>query len=225
VRRISFAPELEGAEELCDYLREAQVVAGFAHTDAIYEEMKPLIDKGCCVATHLYSGMNTVTRRNCYRKLGAVESSFLEDSVTVEVIADGKHLPPELLRLIYKIKGSDKICMVTDSMRGAGMPEGPSVLGSRQDGVACVIKDDVAFLADFSSFAGSVATTDRLVRVMYKDAGIPLCECIKMMCETPARVMQLPDRGKLQEGYVADLVFFDDNINVKKVVLQGRDLQ
>jgi len=166
-----------------------------------------------------------VTRRNCYRKLGAVESSFLEDSVTVEVIADGKHLPPELLRLIYKIKGSDKICMVTDSMRGAGMPEGPSVLGSRQDGVACVIKDDVAFLADFSSFAGSVATTDRLVRVMYKDAGIPLCECIKMMCETPARVMQLPDRGKLQEGYVADLVFFDDNINVKKVVLQGRDLQ
>ena len=120
LRRISFAPELPGSEELCDYLSENGVVASFGHTDAIYEEIIPVIKKGCALATHLYSGMNTVTRRNCHRKLGAVETSFLEDAVNVEIIADGIHLPPELLKLIYKAKGPDKICLITDSMRGAG---------------------------------------------------------------------------------------------------------
>jgi len=225
VRRISFAPELPGTEELCAYLQEQQVVSAFGHTDAVYEEIKPVIDKGCCLATHLYSAMNTVTRRDLYRKLGAVETAFLEESVTVEVIADGVHLPPELLRLIYRIKGPDKICMITDSMRGAGMEEGPSVLGPKNDGMDCIIKDNVAVLTDFSAFAGSVATADRLVRVMHQQAGIPLCECIQMMCETPAKVMGLQDRGKIQPGFVADLVFFDANIQVKKVILQGKELQ
>ena len=225
VRRISFAPELEGTEEFCDYLMQEGVVPAFGHTDGIYQEIKPLIDRGCCLATHLYSGMNTVTRRGLYRKLGAVETSFLEPTVTVEVIADGVHLPPELLKLIYQIKGSDKICMVTDSMRGAGMGEGPSVLGPKHDGMDCVIKDGVAMLTDMTAFAGSVATSDRLVRVMHKQVGLPLTECIKMMCETPARVMGLKDRGLIQSGFVADLVFFDEDIQVKKVILQGKELQ
>ena len=225
VRRVSFAPELPGSEDLCDYLKEQDVVAAFGHTDGVYEEIEPCIRKGCQLATHLYSGMNTVTRRGLYRKLGAVETAFLEKSVTVEIIADGVHLPPELLRLIYQIKGPDKICMITDSMRGAGMGEGPSVLGSKHDGMDCVIKDGVAFLTDMTAFAGSVATADRLVRVMYKKAGIPLTDCIQMMCKTPAKVMGLTDRGEIKAGYVADLVFFDEDIRVKKVLLQGRELQ
>ena len=224
LRRISFAPELEGSGELCDYLSENKIVASFGHTDAIYEEILPLIKKGCCLATHLYSGMNMVTRRNCFRKLGAVETSFLEDDVTVEVIADGKHLPPELLRLIYKIKGSDRICLVTDSMRGAGMGEGKSLLGPKNDGMDCVIKDGVAFLTDMTAFAGSVATTDRLVRVMNKEVGIPLPECIKMMTEVPARVMGLEKRGSITIGNYADLVFFDKEINIKKVIIEGIEL-
>ena len=225
VCRISFAPELSGSEELCDYLKEQGVVAAFGHTDGVYEELVPYIRKGCQLATHLYSGMNTVIRRGLYRKLGAVETAFLEPDVTVEIIADGVHLPPELLRLIYQIKGPDKICMITDSMRGAGMGEGPSVLGPKHDGMDCVIKDGVAFLTDMTAFAGSVATADRLVRVMYKKVGIPLTECIQMMCKTPAKVMGLTDRGEIKAGYVADLVFFDENIQIHKVLLQGRELQ
>jgi len=225
VRRVSFAPELDGAMELCEYLTENNVVASFGHTDGIYQEIKPLVDKGCILATHLYSGMNTVTRRGLYRKLGAVETAFLEDSVTVEIIADGVHLPPELLRLIFKIKGTDRICLITDSMRGAGMGEGASVLGPRHDGMDCVIKDGVAFLTDMTAFAGSVATSDRLVRVMHKQAGISLCDCIKMMCHTPAKIMGLKDRGEIKEGYVADLVFFDKDINIKNVIIQGKELK
>lgn len=225
LRRISFAPELDGSLELCDFLKEKGIVASFGHTDGIYEEIKPAIDKGCTLATHLYSGMNLVTRRNCYRVLGAVETSFLEDSVDVEIIADGKHLPKELLQLIFKLKGEDKICLITDSMRGAGMGEGKSVLGSRKDGLECVIKDGVAFLSDFTAFAGSVATADRLVRVMYKDAGIDLCSVIKMITKTPARIMNLEKRGEICEGNFADLVFFDDDINIKKVIIEGKDLR
>lgn len=227
VRRISFAPELPGSEELCEYLTENGIVASFGHTDAIYQEIEPLIKKGCKLATHLYSGMNGVTRRNCYRKLGAVETAFLEDDVYVEIIADGIHLPPELLKLIYKIKGPDRISLVTDSMRGAGMGEGESVLGPKNDptSMKCIIKDGVAFLTDMTAFAGSVATTDRLVRVMNKSVGIPLCECIKMMTKTPAKIMGLADRGAIKEGYIADLVFFDEDINIKKVILQGVELK
>ncbi len=223
VRRISYAPELAGAKELCCYLTERGVVSAYAHTDAVYEEIKPLINEGCTLATHLYSGMNTVTRRNLFRKLGGVETAFLEDAVTVEVIADGLHLPPELLKLIYKIKGPEKICLVTDSMRGAGMGEGPSVLGPKENGQPCVIKDGIAYLPDMSSFAGSVATADRLVQVMYQQVGIPLVDCIRMMCQTPAETMGLARRGKLQQGYIADMVLFDENIKIQKVIIQGKE--
>lgn len=225
VRRISFAPELTGSEEFCDFLMEKGVVASFGHTDGVYQELMPCIRKGCQLATHLYSGMNTVTRRGLYRKLGAVETAFLEKSVTVEIIADGVHLPPELLRLIYQIKGPEKICLITDSMRGAGMGEGPSVLGPKHDGMECVIKDGVAFLTDMTAFAGSVATADRLVRVMHKEAGIPLTDCIQMMCKTPAKVMGLQNRGEIKEDFTADLVFFNEEIQVQKVLLRGKELQ
>ena len=225
LKRISFAPELPGAIELCNYLKDNGIVSAFAHTDGTYEEIKPAIDKGCTLATHLYSGMNMVIRKNAYRHLGAVETALLCDEVSVEVIADGCHLPPDLLKLIYKIKGSDKICLVTDSMRGASFTEGESILGPKHDGMPCTIKDGVAFLNDFSAFAGSVATADRLIRVMYKEAGVSLPECIKMMSETPARVMGLAAKGKLKEGYDADIVFFDEDINIKKVIIGGKEFK
>lgn len=225
VRRISYAPELPGADALCRFLNEHRVISAFAHTDGIYEEIKPLVDLGCHLATHLYSGMNTVTRRGLYRELGAVETAFLEDDVFVEVIADGVHLPPPLLKLIYKIKGPGRICLVTDAMRGAGMASGPSVLGPKASGMACIVKkDEVAYLPDMTAFAGSVATCDRLVRVLCKDVGVPLPEVIQMITRTPAEVMGIEDRGELREGFFADLVFFDADIKIKKVICSGKEL-
>lgn len=223
LKRVSFAPELKGAAELCKYLQEKGIVAAYGHTNSVYDEIVPLIPMGCCLATHLYSGMSGVTRRNLIRRPGGVETAFLEDDIYVEVIADGIHLPAELLKMIYKIKGADKICLVTDSMRGAGMGDGPSVLGPKHDGVDCSIHDGVAYLNDMSAFAGSIATSDRLVRVMYKQVKAPLCDCIKMMCETPAKVMGLTDCGKIEAGRIADLVFFDDDINIKRIIMQGKE--
>ena len=224
VRRISFAPEIEGSDELQDFLNENNIVSSFGHTDGIYEEIQPLIDKGLSLATHLYSGMNTVTRRDLMRKLGAVETALLDDRVTVEVIADGIHLPKELLKFIYKIKGPDKVCLITDSMRAAGCIEGRYILGPKDTGLETEVRNGVAYLTDMSAFAGSVATADRLVRVMYKDAEIPLFQCIKMITKTPATVMGVYERGQIKEGYFADMVVFDDDINVKKVFIEGKEL-
>ena len=116
--------------------------------------------------THLYSAMSSVTRRNARRYAGAVEAAYLIDAMTVEIIADGVHLPEALLRFVYKFKGADRTALCTDAMRGAGMPDGESVLGSLRNGRRVLIEEGVAKLPDRSAFAGSVATTDRLVRTM-----------------------------------------------------------
>ena len=166
--------------------------------------------------------MSTVHRKNAFRYAGVVEAAYLLDELTVEVIADGVHLPAPLLQFVYRFKGPDKIALVTDSMRGAGMPDGLSVLGSRKNGQQVLIEDGVAKLMDRSAFAGSVATTDRLVRNMIRLGGASLPDAVKMATETPARIMGFADRGRLEAGLRADLVFFDDEIRVSRTMVAGR---
>ena len=223
VRRWSAAPELKGALPFAKYLRSKGILAALAHTDAIYEEVLEGFENGYTLATHLYSGMSGVTRRNAYRYAGVIESAYIIDEMDVEIIADGIHLPAPLLKLIYKIKGPDRIALITDAMRGAGMPEGESVLGNLKTGLKVIIEDGVAKLPDRSSFAGSVATTDRLVRNMINLADVPLLDAVRMMSTTPARIMNISDRkGSLVEGKDADIVIFDRNINIQKTIIKGR---
>lgn len=227
IKRWSFAPELDNALEFCAYLIENGISPSIAHSNAEYKDVLKAYELGCHTVTHLYSGMSTIVRKNAYRVLGVVESAYLLDDMVVEVIADGHHLPPELLQLIYKGKGVDNICLVTDSMRGGGMPEGESILGRKQDGMPCIIENGVAKLMDRSAFAGSVATFDRLVRVFYKDVNVPLVDCIKMASTNPAKVIgESETKGKIQEGYDADIVVFDDDINIKMVFIKkGNDIK
>ena len=158
--------------------------------------------------------MSTITRRNAYRYAGVVEAAYLIDGMTVEIIADGIHLPKPLLQFVYKFKGADKTALCTDAMRGAGMPDGESILGSLTNGQKVIIEDGVAKLPDRSAFAGSVATTDRLVRTMVGAAGVPLVEAVRMMSLTPARILGLDARkGSLDEGKDADIVVFDSRIH------------
>ena len=223
IKRWSAAPELEGAIEFGRYLTSKGVLAAIAHTDAIYEEVVEAFEVGYTLATHFYSAMSGVTRRNTYRYAGVIESAYLIDSMDIEVIGDGIHMPPPLLKLAYKIKGADHIALITDAMRAAGMPEGDSILGNIDTGTKVFVENGVAIMPDRSSFAGSVATTDRLVRTMVKMADIPLIEAIRMISKTPATIMGVANRkGSLVAGKDADIVIFDDNIRIQTTIINGK---
>lgn len=223
ISRWSAAPELKGAIEFGRHLKKNGILAAIAHTDAIYEEVLEAFENGYTLATHLYSGMSGVTRRNAFRYAGVIESAYILDEMDVEIIADGVHLPPPLLKLVYKIKGPERIALITDSMRAAGMPPGESVLGNLHTGLRVIVEDGVAKLPDRSSFAGSVATTNSLVYNMMKLADIPLTEAVRMMTATPARIMKVSDRiGSLTSGKDADVIIFDENIQIKVTILKGK---
>lgn len=222
IKRWSVAPELPGAVEMGKYLTSNGIIAAIAHTDAIYEEVVVAVENGYSLATHLYSAMSGVTRRNTYRYAGVIESALLMDEMDVEIIADGIHLPAPLLKLVYKVKGAERTALITDAMRGAGMPEGESILGNKDTGLKVIIENGVAIMADRSSFAGSVATTDRLVRTMLQIADVSLLEAVKMMSQTPAKIMGIEiSKGSLVVGKDADVLIFDENINIKITMING----
>lgn len=223
IMRWSLAPELKGAIEFGKVLRSKNILPSIAHTDAICEEVEEAFDAGFTHVTHLYSCMSTITRRNAYRYAGALEATYLIDDMTVEIIADGVHLPKSLLRYVYKFKGPDKIALCTDSMRGAGMPDGESILGSLQGGQKVIIEDGVAKLPDRTAFAGSVATADRLIRTMIGLADVPLEEAIRMITLTPARILKIDKtKGSIEIGKEADLVLFDKDININTTIINGK---
>jgi N-acetylglucosamine-6-phosphate deacetylase len=223
IKRWSAAPELKGAITFGKYVTSKGILAAVAHTDAIYEQVLEAFENGYTLITHLYSAMSGVTRRNAFRYAGVIESAYLLDGMDVEIIADGVHLPAPLLKLVYKIKGADRIALITDAMRAAGMPEGESVLGNMKNGLKVIVEDGVAKLPDRTSFAGSVATADRLVRTMVKMADVPLADAVRMITSTPARIMNVVDKkGSLVAGKDADIVLFDDEINIKMTMINGK---
>jgi len=223
IKRWSAAPELPGAIAFGKFLRENNIMASIAHTDAIYEEVLRAYEVGYSHATHFYSCMSGVSRRNAYRYAGVIESVYLLDDVTVELIADGIHLPEPLLKLVYKIKGVDRIALVTDAMRAAGMPEGSSVLGSLKSGLDVIVEGGVAKLPDRSAFAGSVATMNMLVKNMVEMANVTLVDAVKMATAVPASILGILDRkGDLSIGKDADVILFNKDFSIKKTIVKGK---
>ncbi|MDR2775383.1 MAG: N-acetylglucosamine-6-phosphate deacetylase [Tannerella sp.] len=222
IARWSSAPELEGSKEFAETLRSFNILPAIGHSDAIYEEVVESFEWGYTHVTHLYSCTSGVTRKNTFRYAGVIEASYLIPGMTVEIIADGVHLPASLLKLVYQIKGAEKTALITDSMRAAGMSDGPSVLGSLKNGEPVVVEDGVAKLPDRSAFAGSVATANRLVRVMNSLGEVPLLETIQMITSTPAKIMGIEKtKGSLTKGKDADIVIFNENIDIKVVIING----
>src|SRR5262249_2962131 len=138
IRRWSVAPELPGALEMAAWLKQRGILAAWAHTEALYDDIVKAFDHGYTHATHLYSAMLGVTRKGTARFAGAIEAAYLIEDMTVEIIADGIHLPPPLLQLVCKLKGPAKTALITDAMRGAGMPPGPSILGGKHNGLPVI---------------------------------------------------------------------------------------
>ena len=155
-------------------------------------------------------------KRREYKYEGTVESVYLTDDMSIELIADGIHLPSTILRLAYKLKGVERTCLVTDALSCAAT-DGKSINDPRY-----IIEDGVCKLADRSALAGSIATSDMLIRTMVK-AGIPLGDALRMASETPARLMGVDDRkGTLQKDKDADIVIMDHDLKVRAVWQRGR---
>lgn len=215
IKRWDSSPELPGALEFAGYLRSKGIVAAISHTEAEYDGIKAAYEAGYTHAAHFYNAMPGFHKRREYKYEGTVESVYLTDGMTIELIADGIHLPSTILRLAYKLKGVSHTCLVTDALAYAAA-EGVEITDPN-----VIIEDGVCKMADRSSLAGSIATMDVLVRTMVK-AGIPLGDAINMVSETPARIMGVDDRkGTLQKDKDADLLVLDRDLNIRAAWVMG----
>lgn len=222
IRRWSYAPERPGSVEFQTFLSHHGIVAAAGHTDAEYDHLKPVFDLGCKLITHLYSGTSTITRKGGFRHLGVIETAYLLDDMDVETIADGCHLPPLLLKLIFKLKGREHMCLVTDAIRYGGRTDCDSIRTGTAT-IPYIIEDGVAKLADRSAFAGSIATMDALIRVCVQKADISLTDAVYMATAVPARIMGFEAKGKLAPGCDADLVFLTPDLQVSRVFFNGTE--
>lgn len=217
VRRWDASPELPGAMDFARYLKEKGILVSITHTEAEFDLIREAYNTGFSHVAHFYNAMPGFHKRREYKYEGTVESAYLMDGMTVEVIADGRHLPSTILRLVYKLKGVECTCLVTDALAYAAND------GKQPDDSRIVIDNGVCKLADHSALVGSIATSDQLIRTMVEKAKLPLEDAIRMASETPARLMGVYDRvGSLQKGKDADVLIIDRKLNVRQVWCKGQ---
>ena len=217
IKRWDAAPELPGAMQFGKYITSKGILASVAHTQAEYDDIHAARKNGYTHATHFYNAMPGFHKRREYKYEGTVESIYLHEDMTVEVVADGIHVPPTILRLIHHIKGVERACVITDALACAAS-DSTTAFDPR-----VIIEDGVCKLADRSALAGSVATMDRLIQTLVHKAEIPLDDAVRMASETPAKIMNVYDRkGSLQKDKDADIMILDDKQNIRAVWAMGK---
>lgn len=220
IKRWDISPELPGAHDFARYMTSKGILTAITHTEAEYQEIKDAFAAGFTHAAHFYNAMPGFHKRREYKYEGTVESVYLMDDMSVEVIADGIHLPATILKLVYKVKGVEKTCLVTDSLKFAGYT------GETINDPNYVIENGVCKWADRQTLAGSIATADVLIQTMVKKAGIPLEDAVRMASETPARLTGIADsKGTLEKGKDADIVILDNDVNVRCVFTKGKEVE
>ena len=216
IKRWDASPELPGALEFARYLKSKGIVATISHTEAEYQEVKAAYEAGFTHVSHFYNGMPGFHKNREYKYEGTVESVYLIDDMTIELIADGRHLPNTILNLAYKVKGVEKTCLVTAALAYAGADT------TKTNHPNIIIDDGVCKSADHENLVGSIATMDVLVKNMVK-AGVQLEHVLRMASETPARLMNVYDRkGSLEKGKDADVLIIDENQNVRAIWAMGK---
>lgn len=220
LRMVSFAPELPGAVELTRRLVAAGVVAAAGHSAATDADLEACVREGLSHAIHLWSGQSTTRREGPWRLPGLLEATLASETLTAEMIADGKHLPPTLMRLAYKALGPGRLCLVSDAVAGAGLPDGARfTLGE----ATYEVVEGVGMLLDRSAFAGSTTFLDAMVRVTVERVGVPLHEAVRMAGRTPAAVVGLEaEVGSLVPGARADMALLSPELRVLATVVGGR---
>ena len=222
ILRWDAAPELENSGLFAEVMKENGVLCSAAHTQATATETLAAFDSGFSHVTHFYNATSTFHKKNGIVHSGVVEATYIRDDVTIELIGDGCHIPRESMLLAHRIKGPDNIALITDAMRAACTDDVTSILGPKEGGVPVVVKDDVAQLPDFSSYAGSIATMDRCLRVAHVRYGLPLCDVSRMLSLTPARLCGVADRkGSIEPGKDADIVIMTPDFSVAHVIIGG----
>ena len=212
VRMVTLAPELDGGIEAVEVLSARGVVAALGHTDATWAVTRRALDAGATAGTHLFNAM----RELHHREPGPV-LALLEDSrACVELVADGVHLHPDVLRFAAT-SAPHRFVLVTDAMSAAGAGDGDHALGP----VEVRVRDGVARLASSGAIAGSTLTMDRAVQFAAQVAGLPLDAVVEAASATPARLLGLPDVGALEPGRRADLVHLDEDLHVVGVMRAG----
>ncbi|GHV33106.1 N-acetylglucosamine-6-phosphate deacetylase [Synergistales bacterium] len=215
IRVMAFAPELPGSLDAIRRLRHASVVAAAAHTDATFDEAMDGINAGVTLAAHTFNSMRAMTHRDP----SIIAACLLDDRVVCEAIADGTHLDPAILQLIYRLKGPDRVCLISDSVRYNGLPDGQY---NRDDGRDVTVKNGVIRLGD-GRLAGSSLSMNEAVRNMVRLAGIPLFHAVRMASFVPSRVIGMDAaKGSLDVGKDADMILFDEDVNVEAAFIGGK---
>lgn len=214
------APELPGAIELVRKLSDFGIVVAAGHSMAKDEHVLAAMRVGLRHVTHIWSAMSMVVREGPWRKPGLLESALTFDGLTVEMIADNKHLPPTLMKLAYKCVGADRLCAISDATSGAGLPEGARF---KMGGMEYDVHDGVGMMLDRSSFAGSSTLVNEMIPILTNVIGIPLIEAIRMLTLTPARVIGLDDcKGSIEPGKDADFAIFNDDWTAWRTLIGGK---
>jgi N-acetylglucosamine-6-phosphate deacetylase len=223
---ITVAPEIDNAEWLVRTYAPRGVRFNAGHSFATFPQVEAAVGWGVRHVDHLFCAMSDRARlrqaQTYPMRAGLMEATLYFDELTTEVIADGKHLSPELLRLAYKVKGPDRLALVTDSMRAVDLPDGEYWFGAEGSGERVRKLDGVGVTVGGTALASGVMGMDHGVRTMHRAAGVPLPEAVRMASLTPARILGLDaEIGSLEVGKRADFVVLDAELNVKQVYVGG----
>jgi len=219
IKRWDEAPELPGSVRFIKTCNMHGVLTALTCTRATYKDVVEAHKAGMTHAAHFYNAMPVVYKEHEFKVPGTVESVYAMQDMTVEVIADGLHVPPVMLKVLHKIKGVEHTALITDSLAYAAS-EGDVSAEPR-----VIMEDGVCKLADRSALAGSIATMDTLIRTCIQKANIPMEDTFRMASETPAKIMGVFDRkGSIEEGKDADIIVFDKDINLTYVMQMGNEV-
>jgi N-acetylglucosamine-6-phosphate deacetylase len=222
IKQMTLAPEVTGALDLIGKLRARDVRVSGGHSDAWDEEARAAFAHGMHQVTHTFNCMSTMRRRDRNRVAGLLEFAMSEPGITCELIADGHHVSPTLMQMLYRAKGVAGIILVTDATAGAGLPEGTSFALYGKD---CIVAEGVCMLADRSALAGSASRMIDLVRTMVQKVGVPLQETVRMATENPARAIGVDHRkGRLAAGMDADLIVLSPSLEIRQTFVGGRSV-
>jgi N-acetylglucosamine-6-phosphate deacetylase len=221
------APELAGAEGFVRACRGAGVRCNAGHSHATFAQVEAALGWGVRHVDHLFCAMSDRARlrqsQTYPMRGGLLEATLYFDELTTEVIADGKHLAPELLRLAHRVKGADRLALVTDCNRALDMPDGEYLFGPRDGGEPIVRRDGVGIMPDGQALASGVMGMDHGVRTFHATTQVPLFEVVRMASLTPARIAGCDhERGSIAPGKLADLVVLGPDLEVRQVYVRGQ---